>query len=186
MFSIPFGYIYTMQKPSYLGNIVLVSICIRMVLTQIILMQRSSHLDILIQYQHLTGNTIWMPTGRFFETVIYFNYRYQCMQHGHKPPSLCCAGEIGGACQDLGITLPNLILPRPSTSSTPQAQISSAPNAGMTKPGIIVTGLEAPVPSPGTSEGPGSPTSPGRISLCNHQKKFHKKIYFPFLSKELQ
>lgn len=80
--------------------------------------------------------------------------------------SLCCAGEIGGACQNLGITLPNLILPRPSTPSTPQAQIASAPNAaGTTKPGLIITGLEAPVPSPGTSEGPSSPSSPGRISV---------------------
>ena len=36
--------------------------------------QRFSHLDIPTKYQYLTGVTILIPTGRFFDTIIDVDY----------------------------------------------------------------------------------------------------------------
>ena len=77
LFSIPFGYIYYVRtliprqnRPSInmVHNVVDPNLCIP---TGI---QRFSHLDLLTKYQYLTGITILIPMGRFFDTMIEVDY----------------------------------------------------------------------------------------------------------------
>ena len=63
-----------MSKFSYLGKITLVSIWIEMVLTQITSsgIQRFSYFVIPTKY--MTGITILIPLGRFFDNIIDVDY----------------------------------------------------------------------------------------------------------------
>jgi hypothetical protein len=61
------------HEPLYLGKIALVSIRLRMVLTNSGI-QRFSHLDISTKYQYLTGNINLIPPGRFLDTIFDVDY----------------------------------------------------------------------------------------------------------------
>ena len=65
-----------MQELPYLGQIALVSIWLRLVLTHIKIVYKDSRLDIPTKYEYLTGDTILIPTGRFFNTVVDVDYWY--------------------------------------------------------------------------------------------------------------
>ena len=66
-----------MQKLLYVGKIVLVSICFRMLLTQV----KTPYLEISSKYQYLTGITILIPMGRFFDTIIDVDYCYHALTY---------------------------------------------------------------------------------------------------------
>jgi len=65
--------VYPVHEPLYLGKIALVSIRLRMVLTNSGI-QRFSHLDISTKYQYLTGNINLIPPGRFLDTIFDVDY----------------------------------------------------------------------------------------------------------------
>jgi hypothetical protein len=59
-----------------IGKIAQLAICFRMILTQIVthVYKKIPHLDIPTRYQYYTGITILIPTGGFFDTIIYVDY----------------------------------------------------------------------------------------------------------------
>ena len=65
-----------MQELSYLGRITLVSIWFKNGIgpNNNSGIQRFSHLDIPANYQIFTGIIILIPMGRFFDTIIEFDY----------------------------------------------------------------------------------------------------------------
>lgn len=78
--------LYTMQKPSYLRNIGVASMWVRMVLTQISTWEyKYSHI---LTYTHQISIFDWywnfdnpwggslIPTGRFYDIIIYVGYSY--------------------------------------------------------------------------------------------------------------
>ena len=72
-----FGYhlgLDTMQEPPNLGKVPQYRYGFRMLLTQIISIQRFSHLEIPTKHQDLTGITILTTMGRFFESIIIVDY----------------------------------------------------------------------------------------------------------------
>ena len=70
-----------MQEPPNLGKSPQYPYGFRMVLTQIISIQRFSHLEIPTKYQDLTGITISITMGRFFDGIIIVD----CLIPIHSP-----------------------------------------------------------------------------------------------------
>ena len=64
----------TIQEPSNLGISPECQYGSRMVLTQIISIQRSSHPEIPTKYQDLTAITILITMGRFFDSITIVDY----------------------------------------------------------------------------------------------------------------
>ena len=84
--------LYTMQGPSYLGSKKnsVIFIWYILVLTQIMIevgIQNSPRLDILTEYQCLTGITILIPHDRFLDTIIgvegFFIPMHSLIYHSH-------------------------------------------------------------------------------------------------------
>ena len=63
-----------MQEPPNLGILPECQYGFRMVLTQIISIQRSSYLEIPTKYQDLTGSSILITMGRFFDSITIVDY----------------------------------------------------------------------------------------------------------------
>ena len=83
--------LYTKQEPSYLGKIFPVLIWSRMVLTQIITRVYKDSFTLrchLIDINILTGMSILMPMGRFFDVVICVYYWYHDFIHLYNGPTL--------------------------------------------------------------------------------------------------
>ena len=79
--------LFTMQEPSYLGKMALLSIWFRMVLipTNNLGAQKNFQLDIPMKCQYLSGITILIPMDRFFDTTIDVDLLIPCFQLYTRP-----------------------------------------------------------------------------------------------------
>ena len=86
LFLIPFGPMYHTRTFIRRLKITIVSIWLRMVLTQIITQVcKDSQFDISTKYQYLSGITILIPMGMFLDAIIDADYQYPCIPLYTKP-----------------------------------------------------------------------------------------------------